>query len=164
MAYFNTKTYEIWDSVIKEFRDDMVEVDEVIAPVIQRLNQKGYVTEYCCSGHPFKSIWEGKMSKEEFLRTEQNEGKVFHSFEVDKNTAGIGLLANKNNLYISFIKSYGFGTSIKLPDGFIYDEDETECDVIRFYYNNIEGYPLQHERLEVCEKLLNWANELPIVA
>ena len=30
---------------------DMVEIDDLILPIIKILNQKGYKTEYCCSGH-----------------------------------------------------------------------------------------------------------------
>lgn len=30
---------------------DVVELDELIAPTIILLNQKGYITKYCCSGH-----------------------------------------------------------------------------------------------------------------
>lgn len=30
---------------------DVVEIDELIAPTIILLNQKGYITKYCCSGH-----------------------------------------------------------------------------------------------------------------
>jgi hypothetical protein len=30
---------------------DVVELDELIAPTIILLNQKGYLTKFCCSGH-----------------------------------------------------------------------------------------------------------------
>lgn len=30
---------------------ELVEIDELMIPTIQILNQKGYFTEYCCSGH-----------------------------------------------------------------------------------------------------------------
>lgn len=33
----------------------VVEIDELIAPTIITLNQKGYITEYCCSGHWYKT-------------------------------------------------------------------------------------------------------------
>ncbi len=33
------------------------EVDEKIAPHIKKLNNKGYVTEFSCSGHPERSIF-----------------------------------------------------------------------------------------------------------
>lgn len=30
---------------------DVIELDELIAPTIIKLNKKGYHTQYCCSGH-----------------------------------------------------------------------------------------------------------------
>ena len=30
---------------------EVVEIDELMIPVIKTLNEKGYCTEYCCSGH-----------------------------------------------------------------------------------------------------------------
>ena len=30
---------------------EIVEIDELMIPVIKTLNEKGYCTEYCCSGH-----------------------------------------------------------------------------------------------------------------
>jgi len=36
---------------VKECYGDVVEVDELFAPVIAELNRKGYKTKYCCSGH-----------------------------------------------------------------------------------------------------------------
>ena len=30
---------------------EVVEIDELMVPVIKTLNEKGYCTEYCCSGH-----------------------------------------------------------------------------------------------------------------
>ena len=29
----------------------LIEIDELMIPIIQILNQKGYITKYCCSGH-----------------------------------------------------------------------------------------------------------------
>jgi hypothetical protein len=32
---------------------DVVEIDDDLVPIIVGLNEKGYITEYCCSGHAY---------------------------------------------------------------------------------------------------------------
>lgn len=33
---------------------NVVEIDDMILPIIKILNEKGYITEYCCSGHSYE--------------------------------------------------------------------------------------------------------------
>ena len=49
-VYMNKTTYEILDKPGK----DTFLVDAIIAPTIQVINQKGYRTSACCSGHADK--------------------------------------------------------------------------------------------------------------
>lgn len=35
---------------------EVVEIDELYLPVIRLLNEKGYMTKYCCSGHAYERI------------------------------------------------------------------------------------------------------------
>jgi hypothetical protein len=35
---------------------EVVEIDELYIPVIRLLNEKGYMTKYCCSGHAYGRI------------------------------------------------------------------------------------------------------------
>ena len=37
----------------------LIEVDELMLPTIKILNQKGYYTKYCCSGHYYHQIVDG---------------------------------------------------------------------------------------------------------
>lgn len=46
--YMNSKNYSL--SSIK-INDSYIEIDELIAPAVQLLNKKGYITSYSCSGH-----------------------------------------------------------------------------------------------------------------
>lgn len=61
------KCGEIYDKSLKPLNDgeynfcpksscigEIVEVDEMILPVIRILNLKGYKTKFCCGGHPEK--------------------------------------------------------------------------------------------------------------
>lgn len=52
MACMHKKTFKIYHNDQNIVPDDYVEIDELIAPTIQVLNQKGYITRFCCSGHP----------------------------------------------------------------------------------------------------------------
>jgi hypothetical protein len=71
--------YEIYDrDLIKtsEFDDynfcpksncigEVVEIDELLIPTIKILNQKGYYTKFCCSGHYYGQHPNGYISFEE---------------------------------------------------------------------------------------------------
>lgn len=50
--YIDSKNYGLYYK-LQDSRIDapLFEVDELIAPIISILNNKGYKTEYCCSGH-----------------------------------------------------------------------------------------------------------------
>ncbi len=58
--YFNPRLLKSFDNgytyhcPIDDCGGDVVEIDELIAPTIVMLNQKGYITKYCCSGHFYK--------------------------------------------------------------------------------------------------------------
>lgn len=52
MFYMDKNTFRIYDQLSEnENENDFFEVDELIAPIIRILNLKGYLTEFCCSGH-----------------------------------------------------------------------------------------------------------------
>ena len=54
MACMNEKTFDIYYNDLRIVPDGYVEIDELIAPTIQVLNRKGYITTGCCSGHSLK--------------------------------------------------------------------------------------------------------------
>lgn len=54
---------------------DVVKLDEMIAPSIILLNQKGYFTKYCCSGHWYKAS--SYIYFEEGFRPEKELPKPF---------------------------------------------------------------------------------------
>ncbi len=60
MAVMDEKTFEIYHNDLGAVPDGYVEIDELIAPTVQVLNRKGYITKYCCSGHPFEKWVESK--------------------------------------------------------------------------------------------------------
>lgn len=54
MALIDTRTFNIYAQVsVPEVESRSFECDELIAPVIELLNKKGYKTKFCCAGHPY---------------------------------------------------------------------------------------------------------------
>ena len=72
MYYFCTNCHEVYDHNLEQISASKygnnynirtcpktgchgatVEIDELIMPAILEFNRKGYITEYCCSGHPY---------------------------------------------------------------------------------------------------------------
>ena len=50
--YIDTKNHDLYYHIDDDrINAPLVEIDELIAPIISILNKKGYKTEYCCSGH-----------------------------------------------------------------------------------------------------------------
>ena len=48
---YNQRTIKNNLCKVKECHGEVIEVDELFIPVITELNNKGYKTRYCCSGH-----------------------------------------------------------------------------------------------------------------
>lgn len=157
MAFMDLKTFEIWaTSNIDGFHDEHIEIDEVIAPIIRKLNLKGYKTKFCCSGHPYTSLKEAFTNSEE---TAKGLGGLVKTERTDNEDLPIRALyiVPDDCFYIAFdgISSQDF--SVSLPDGFWWDEEST----IRFDYSTDEIYELLEERLNACKALYQWVSQLP---
>ena len=81
-------------------RDDdtinYVEIDENIAIIISMLNKKGYITEYCCSGHMLGDLFD--------------KHSVPKGFDINES-----YIKKSRNCYILFREKYKFSD---LPFGF----------------------------------------------
>lgn len=146
--YINKNNYEIID--------DIIEVDSLIAKTISILNQKGYNTLYCCSGH----VKDPRVYEKYQIKI--NEMSDFpDSYIVDKTDEYYTVLKpySFTSTYIKFDKDYKFNI---LPNGFTIDEDNVLEKIIEFYDNGIKrkSNEIQEEINKTNEELLNWALEL----
>lgn len=143
MAYMHQKTFDIvmsgnTEKVIKTIRSDYFEIDDLIAPPIQILNRKGYITEFCCAGHPFVVLYD---------KTDFNDDIAF---EIISNT--------KFNSYILFKEGISLPT---VPQGFFICETIGKKLMVEKKYKDNDTYIFMRDVLESMEKLYEWALNLP---
>lgn len=142
MAVMHETTFELYHNDQTICPDGYAEIDELIAPAIQVLNQKGYATRFCCSGHPTND-W----------------------LMIDGETeAGYDKANVPINAYILFRERI---TLPSLPPGFETENYPWDTGTtIRKYYHaeNAEddGYfAMAKQILEAMEELYRWALALP---
>ncbi len=157
MAFYNPKTNDIWaDSNIEGFLEDCVEIDEVIAPLIQELNKRGYRTRFCCSGHPLLAC------NEVFTDAANAENCIADVQSVEKTADPeypyrVIVTPMENDFYIFFDTKRKGDFSQPLPTGFEWDGDST----IRYRYRHSDFYLFLAERAMAAERLHFWATQLP---
>lgn len=110
----------------------VVEIDDLILPIIKLLNSKGYMTDYCCSGHCY-----------------ENKANTYISFydECIPETLPKGFYLEDEKWYQKhYIK--------------FHKTDEHTC-MRKYYSEDIGEYTLHKELLKTMNDLLEWAIELP---
>ena len=167
--YYDPKTNSIWtQSNIPGFHKDHVEVDEVLAPVVQELNKRGYTTAFSCAGHSIETVHEMMIPDEAEAQNWIALGASVEKLErplVEENitfeyrTVGYAWL---NSLYISFVENNRESISALLPNGFSWDDEKT----IRYQFKKEvsaydNDYEFFEERLAACKSLYRWAKNLP---
>lgn len=73
MSYMCLNCYEVYQCPL-EFcpksscdSGNVVEIDELMIPAIRMLNQKGYVTMFCCSGHVYDGGCGAYVSLQDYM-------------------------------------------------------------------------------------------------
>lgn len=148
----------------------------MLAPVIQLLNEKGYRTTYCCSGHLFSDIYTDMIYKEDLDSIIENEINILYQENSTTSQTKIAVPYHityeadiNKSLYVSF--KYDIGKflfyNIALPSGFKWDTIKIDYDEdvqfsIRYYYKENEFFAFKKEQLEIIRRLYNWVKDLPI--
>ena len=146
MVFIHKNTFDVIRTDLSRIMqsNDYFAVDELIAPTIQILNRKGYITEFSCSGHPFPYITEGYMNHDP-------ERKIFETR--DEYSAAT---------YISFKEGIFLP---HLPPGFVVDDgDDSQAKLVitKKYRNfNKDFFEKARNILESMEELYKWALDLP---
>ncbi len=141
MACMHKTTFRIYHNDQNFVPEEYIEIDELIAPTIQVLNQKGYTTKFCCSGHPLGNcLW----------RT--NDGY--------RETSGPIV-----DCYIAFAEGISLPS---VPPGFQAEEsvNRSMSVVLRKEYRVTNAFEAQfftkaRQILDTMEQLYQWALELP---
>lgn len=137
--------------IISNLGDQIVDfeyfpVDELIAIPIQKLCNKGYITEFSCSGHPYNFIdydCSDEKKNSNYFYHDELECWVTYSF-----------ISEFRESYISFKEDISFES---LPEGWIY-----ENRTLRKHYDNSLDEILFYEQLiKEMKKLASWIDTLP---
>ena len=123
-----------WFNKDKVNGHDIVYVDDLIAPLIQLLNKKGYITEFCCSDHAIDSCIEILPDGYE---DDDHEG---------------------HDMYISFDKHYDLGT-LHCNHSPTYIPAHN-CDSID-NINTEEYFSSYRAIIDIIETMCNYVKSLP---
>ena len=178
---FNISSNDMYKNYESIEKDDVFEVDPLIAPVIRELNRKGYYTDYCCSGHPFgskyisSSLLVDEYSFPDFKYDTLGDGSYIHITDekiIECGTDKVGIITGIekcSSAYICFKKGAGINENI-LPEGWIADSVSEERFCMRYYFykefDEVDfgfGYYDYYDIvIREMKKLYKWALYLPV--
>lgn len=86
MGYLCLKCYETYTTLFQNCPKTscygyVIEVDDLMLPTIMLLNQKGYYTKFCCSGHTYDKDCYPYVAFDSFLNEMLNENEFNELFK-----------------------------------------------------------------------------------
>lgn len=112
---------------------DVVEIDDLLLPVIKLLNQKGYITTFCCSGHSYEAGY----------------CNTYISFDNEylPNIIPKGFIVEDKQWYKE-----------NYPK--CYDENKEDICIRKYYGKDLNEYELHKEICKTAIGLMKWAEKL----
>ena len=166
MAFIHKETFNMYNnSNIGGYNigdiDSFFEVDDFMAPIISKLNKKGYATLNCCQGHPYNTLLDGvfKLNNGERIHDKVN-GKINNVISISN---GVKYVFYEQqmipNAYIMFDEHVRLPS---IPKGWTIDEDYPDNLVIRkIYHNHTQCMDFFDELLKDTKYLYEFVLELP---
>ena len=156
MAFMHSKTFDIiFNSNIDGYLDDYFEIDDYIAKPVQILNQKGYKTKFCCSGHPYDTVNELTMENDGTDPHELMPGVISVETLSDGWLKVIVRQAMDCEAYISFDPTVVLPE--QPPEGWYRVSDAIRC---RWTHDDDPLVCMQHV-FRAMSNLTEWAEKLP---
>ena len=140
------------------FKKDAVPLDELIAEPVKNLCNKGYITNYSCSGHPYNTC-----AYEWFEdRIESIDPRKYIAVITDRGIADIEIQIAcslesgiDDYAYISFVRDYSFPN---LPTDWYYDKHALRTHITA--NSVVEYFKVALSRIEA---LTRWIDKLPAI-
>lgn len=164
--YFNGEKYfpilDLFSSDLLDLsanRSSFFEVDELMAIPVAYLNNKGYLTDMCCSGHAIGNLC-CEIADITDIEEFRSEGSLITVQYLDEDDAEYMCWCGEPSpgAFIMFKNSINFST---IPEGWKFDSRcrRLSCDVSiaenpMTYYRNISA---------ALESLMGWIMQLPTI-
>lgn len=136
--------------------------DKLIAPVIAKLNKKGYETFASCSGHYKIEYYEYLDEPIDKLKEYQKNSRIIIK-KINNDTFDYWIEVDSTTTYILFSKRYDFKS---VPNDFyIENNDRTYIGSETSFYDENENHRKMADVLneidKKCEILQKWVDNLP---
>ena len=139
--------YKITQTLGDEIIDfENFEVDELIAIPIQKLCNKGYITKFSCSGHPYAEI-------NYYCSDEKKNAEYFYNDDMEC-WVNYSFVPQIRESYISFEEGINIES---LPEGWIYKDNALR----KYYDDSLDEFAFYEQIIKEMKNLVNWIDNLP---
>lgn len=172
MAFIHKNTFKIYnDSKIGNNRlsdiDAFFEVDDILAPVISKLNIRGYSTKYSCQGHPYRSFsddivtMEPGESLQEAIHRGHKHQQVNHIVSISEHTNYVFYESDTiPRIYITFEKGISLPT---IPQGWKSSLNQSQqLTIAKEYTDKCTYLGFFTQMIDDIRSLLIFVEDLPI--